>query len=51
LRKLKYEALKRDIAIGAEQLKNGEYREYDDESLPRLLENIKEQGKRKLGQG
>ncbi|MEA5594493.1 type II toxin-antitoxin system Phd/YefM family antitoxin [Rivularia sp. UHCC 0363] len=51
LRKLKFEALKRDIAIGAEQLKNGEYTEYDEESLPSLLENIKARGKRKLEQG
>lgn len=41
LRQLKMESLKRDIAVGAEQLKNGEYAEYDDESLPNLLENIK----------
>ncbi|MFB2768064.1 type II toxin-antitoxin system Phd/YefM family antitoxin [Pelatocladus sp. BLCC-F211] len=50
LRKLKLEALQRDIAIGAEQLKNGEYTEYDDESLPSLLENIKVRGQRKLRQ-
>ncbi|MEO1427636.1 MAG: type II toxin-antitoxin system Phd/YefM family antitoxin [Cyanobacteria bacterium J06633_8] len=50
LRQLKLESLKRDIAVGAEQLKNGEYTEYDDESLPNLLENIKARGKRKLGQ-
>ncbi|MBV6623000.1 MAG: type II toxin-antitoxin system Phd/YefM family antitoxin [Rivularia sp. (in: Bacteria)] len=50
LRQLKLESLKRDITAGAEQLKNGEYTEYDDESLPNLLENIKERGKRKLGQ-
>ncbi|RAM49253.1 MAG: type II toxin-antitoxin system Phd/YefM family antitoxin [Hapalosiphonaceae cyanobacterium JJU2] len=50
LRQLKLEALQRDIAIGAEQLKNGEYTEYDDESLPSLLENIKVRGQRKLRQ-
>jgi prevent-host-death family protein len=46
LRKLKLEALQRDIAIGAEQLKNGQYTEYDDESLPGLLETIKARGQR-----
>ena len=50
LQQLKMESLKRDIAVGAEQLKNGEYAEYDDESLPNLLENIKARGKSKLGQ-
>lgn len=48
LRQLKLEALQRDIAIAAEQIKNGEYTEYDDESLPRLLENIKARGQRQL---
>ncbi|BAZ69610.1 MAG: type II toxin-antitoxin system Phd/YefM family antitoxin [Pelatocladus maniniholoensis HA4357-MV3] len=48
LRKLKLEALQRDIAIGAEQLKNGQYTEYDDESLPSLLETIKARGQRQL---
>ena len=44
LRQLKMESLKRDITVGAEQLKNGEYIKYDDESLPNLLENIKARG-------
>ncbi|MDF5713114.1 MAG: type II toxin-antitoxin system Phd/YefM family antitoxin [Rhizonema sp. NSF051] len=48
VRKLKLEALQRDIAIGVEQLQNGQYREYDDESLPSLLQTIKERGRRKL---
>jgi prevent-host-death family protein len=50
LQKLKLEALQRDIAIAAEQLKNGEYTEYNDKSLPSLLENIKARGQRKLYQ-
>ncbi|TBR59421.1 prevent-host-death family protein [Westiellopsis prolifica IICB1] len=48
LRKLKLEALQRDIAIGAEQLKNDQYTEYDDESLPSLLETIKARGQHHL---
>ena len=48
VRKLKLEALQRDIALGVEQLQNGQYREYDDESLPSLLQTIKERGRRKL---
>lgn len=50
LRQLKLEALQRDMVIASEQIKNGEYTEYDDESLPSLLENIKARGKRKLHQ-
>ncbi|MBD2364183.1 type II toxin-antitoxin system Phd/YefM family antitoxin [Anabaena minutissima FACHB-250] len=48
LRQMKLEALQRDIAIAAEQLKHGEYTEYDDESLSNLLENIKARGQSKL---
>lgn len=44
LHQLKLEALQRDIAIAVEQLKNGEYTEYDDESLPSLLKHIKVRG-------
>lgn len=50
LQKLKLEALKRDIALGVEQLENGEYSEYDDESLPNLLQSIKERGRNRLNQ-
>lgn len=44
----KREALQKDIAVGAEQLKNGEYVEYDDSSLLNLLETIKMRGKQRL---
>jgi hypothetical protein len=48
VRKLKLEALQRDINLGAEQLRNGQYTEYDDESLPGLLQKIKERGESRL---
>ncbi|MBW4512988.1 MAG: type II toxin-antitoxin system Phd/YefM family antitoxin [Scytonematopsis contorta HA4267-MV1] len=48
VRKLKLEALQRDISLGAEQLRNGQYTEYNDETLPGLLEKIKERGERTL---
>jgi prevent-host-death family protein len=38
----------RDINLGAEQLRNGQYTEYNDETLPGLLEKIKERGERRL---
>jgi len=50
VQKLKLESLKRDIALGMEQLENGEYSEYDDNSLPDLLQSIKERGRRRLNQ-
>jgi prevent-host-death family protein len=50
VRKLKLEALHRDIALGMKQLQHGQYSEYDDESLPSLLEAIKERGQRRINQ-
>jgi hypothetical protein len=38
------EMLRHDLAIGIEQLKRGEYQEYDDASLPHLLTTIKSRG-------
>lgn len=46
----KKEELQRDIALGMEQLKNGEYAEYDDTTLPNLLGTIKMRGKQRLQQ-
>jgi hypothetical protein len=44
------EVLQRDLALGAEQLKRGDYTEYDDGSLPNLLATIKIRGKQRLQQ-
>jgi hypothetical protein len=41
-------ALQQDINIGVEQLQNGEYNEYDDLSLPSLLDTIKTRGQQTL---
>lgn len=51
LRTLKLEALRRDIAVGIEQLENGQYTEYDEESLSALFSDIKARGRksRQLG--
>ncbi len=46
----KWEILQRDIKLGAEQLKKGDYTEYDESSLPSLLETIKIRGKQRLQQ-
>jgi hypothetical protein len=48
VRKLKLEALQHDINLGAKQLASGQYTEYNDESLPGLLQKIKERGECRL---
>jgi hypothetical protein len=50
LRALKLEVLRREIDLGLEQLKSGDHVEFDDDSLPILLENIKFRGRKRLGQ-
>lgn len=46
----KREALQSDLALGVKQLKDGEYSEYDESSLPNLLETIKTRGKQRFQQ-
>ncbi len=48
LRALKLATLQQDINIGISQLKNGDYNEYDADTLPNLLENIKSRGQKRL---
>lgn len=48
LDRLKIESLRKEIALGTEQLKNGENSEYDEESLDCLSNEIKTQGRQKL---
>jgi hypothetical protein len=50
LQTLKLEALKGELSIGINQVKNGAYTDYNDNSLPILLEDIKAQGHKRLGQ-
>jgi len=51
LRTLKLTALKQDLIVGIEQLKNGDYTEYDADTLPTLLENIKSRSQKMVGIG
>ncbi|MFN9396575.1 MAG: type II toxin-antitoxin system Phd/YefM family antitoxin [Pseudanabaena sp.] len=48
LRALKLATLQQDINLGIAQLKNGDYTEYDSDTLPNLLENIKNRGQKRL---
>jgi prevent-host-death family protein len=50
LKTLKLEKLRQEVAIGIDQLENGEYTEYDEESLPAFFEDIKIRGRKKLEQ-
>jgi prevent-host-death family protein len=50
LRSLKLEALRHEIEIGIEQLENGQYTEYDEESLSTFVEDIKARGRKRLAQ-
>ncbi len=47
LKRAKLEALQSAIAVGAKQIENGEYVEYNDESLATLSEDIKARGRRR----
>ncbi len=42
------DALRKEVAIGIEQLERGEYTEYTDETLPELREKITKRGQEKL---
>jgi hypothetical protein len=46
----KREALQSDLALGLKQLQDGQYNEYDESSLPNLLETIKTRGKQRFQQ-
>jgi len=41
-------SLKQDIAAGIQQLQNGEYTEYDENTIPSLLTSIKARGRERL---
>ncbi|NES99528.1 MAG: hypothetical protein F6K62_14105 [Sphaerospermopsis sp. SIO1G2] len=42
------ESLKQDINAGIQQLKNGEYTEYDENNLSTLMTSIKAKGRKRL---
>jgi len=41
-------ALKRDLAVGIEQLERGHYQSYNDATLMRLAENVSRSGREQL---
>jgi prevent-host-death family protein len=50
LKTLKLEVLRRDVALGLEQIENGNYTEYDEETLATFFNDIKARGRKKLAQ-
>src|SRR5437660_2840589 len=50
LDRIRLEALRKEIAIGIEQIERGEYTEYDEVSLKRLIEQVQARGRHKLAE-
>jgi hypothetical protein len=44
------QSLQQKISIGAQQLLDGEYTEYNDETLPELFDKIRSRGQNRLSQ-
>ena len=50
LDRIRLEALRKEIAIGIEQIERGEYTEYDEGSLNEMFEQIKARGRQRLAE-
>lgn len=48
LRQIRLEELRKEIAIGIEELERGEFTEYDEDSLGELFEDVKRRGRERL---
>jgi len=48
LREMRLEELRKEIAVGLEQLERGEHTEHDEQSLRALCEQVKTEGRRRL---
>jgi hypothetical protein len=44
------QSLQQKISIGAQQILNGDYTEYTDETLPQLMSKIRSRGQKRLNQ-
>ncbi len=49
LRELKLATLRQDLQVGLDQLANGQYTEYTEDSLDALFDEIKREGRQELG--
>jgi prevent-host-death family protein len=49
LRELKLATLRQDLQVGLEQLANGQYTDYTNDSLDAFFEQIKQEGRQELG--
>jgi len=50
LKSMKLDALRKDIAVGIEQLETGNYVEHDEDTLSDLFADIKTRGRRRLAE-
>lgn len=51
LREMRLDELRREIAVGVDQIKRGQVVDYDDASLDSLAEDIKAVGRERLSEG
>jgi prevent-host-death family protein len=49
IRELKLAALRQDLQVGIEQLQNGQYNDYDEDTIDELFEDIRRDGRQELG--
>ena len=50
VRQMRFEELRKEIAIGIEQLERGEYTTFDENTLDDLLEEVKTRGRQQLAE-
>ena len=50
LREMRLEELRKEIALGIEQIDRGQYTVFDEDSLKNLLEEVRTKGREKLAQ-
>ncbi len=48
VQRFRLERLKKEIAIGLEQLEKGQYKTHDDDGLTGLIEEVKAEGRKRL---
>lgn len=50
VREMRIEELRKQVAVGIEQLDRGEYTEYDEDSLNQMFEDVKIRGRKRLAE-
>lgn len=50
IRQARLDLIRKDVQIGIDQMKRGEYTDYDEKGLKELFESIKKEGRENFGQ-